>query len=199
MFPARSPVDTVPDADRPPHDDGSATDTKVFPIPRSNCIRLSALAQSVRVLRICTEGKAAGIVLLSKEGPGSCRKHRFEPGTRIRQLSARGEFIRIESVRLQVHKESIKIAPAEARSTESEGEASSFVTSNRESRLLPLDAIFEKKADWQLFTITDGRLITGQNPVSTFTAQALLNFLAAEKAAWIPIEERQFRKGKEEV
>ena len=65
--------------------------------------------------------------------------------------------------------------------------------------MLPLDAIFEKKADWQLFTITDGRLITGQNPVSTFTAQALLNFLAAEKAAWIPIEERQFRKGKEEV
>jgi putative intracellular protease/amidase len=44
--------------------------------------------------------------------------------------------------------------------------------------------IFEKKANWQPFAITDGRLITGQNPSSsTVTAQALLNFMAMEKAA----------------
>src|ERR1700749_3922894 len=44
-----------------------------------------------------------------------------------------------------------------------------------EDELLRLGAIFEKKADWQPFAVTDGRLITGQNPASsTFTAQALL-------------------------
>jgi putative intracellular protease/amidase len=53
-----------------------------------------------------------------------------------------------------------------------------------EDELLRLGAIFEKKANWQPFTITDGRLITGQNPASsTVTAQALLNYMAAKKAA----------------
>ena len=53
-----------------------------------------------------------------------------------------------------------------------------------EVELLRLGAIFEKKADWQPYFITDGRLITGQNPASsTITARALLNFLTAEKAA----------------
>jgi putative intracellular protease/amidase len=53
-----------------------------------------------------------------------------------------------------------------------------------EDELLRLGAIFEKKADWQPFSITDGRLITGQNPASsTSTAQALLEFMAPEKAA----------------
>ena len=55
-----------------------------------------------------------------------------------------------------------------------------------EDELLRLGAIFEKKADWQPFSITDGRLITGQNPASsTVTAQALLDFLnqVARKAA----------------
>jgi putative intracellular protease/amidase len=53
-----------------------------------------------------------------------------------------------------------------------------------EDELLRLGAIFEKKANWQPFTITDGRLITGQNPASsTGTAQALLKYMAAEKAA----------------
>ncbi|HET6933217.1 MAG TPA: type 1 glutamine amidotransferase domain-containing protein [Candidatus Angelobacter sp.] len=53
-----------------------------------------------------------------------------------------------------------------------------------EDELLRLGAIFEKKANWQPFSITDGRLITGQNPASsTVTAQALLRFMAAEKAA----------------
>ena len=53
-----------------------------------------------------------------------------------------------------------------------------------EDELLRLGAIFEKKANWQPFSITDGRLITGQNPASsTITAQALLRFLAMQKAA----------------
>jgi putative intracellular protease/amidase len=53
-----------------------------------------------------------------------------------------------------------------------------------EDELLRLGAIFEKKANWQPFAVTDGRLITGQNPASsTVTAQALLTFMAAEKAA----------------
>jgi len=53
-----------------------------------------------------------------------------------------------------------------------------------EDELLRLGAIFEKKANWQPFSITDGHLITGQNPASsTVTAQALLKRLATEKAA----------------
>ncbi len=53
-----------------------------------------------------------------------------------------------------------------------------------EDELLRLGAIFEKKKNWDPFTITDGRLITGQNPASsTITAQALLKFMAAKKAA----------------
>jgi putative intracellular protease/amidase len=53
-----------------------------------------------------------------------------------------------------------------------------------EDELLRLGAIFEKKADWQPFAITDGRLITGQNPASsTVTAQALLKLVGAEKVA----------------
>jgi hypothetical protein len=34
-----------------------------------------------------------------------------------------------------------------------------------EDELLRLGAIFEKKANWQPFAITDGRLITGRNPL----------------------------------
>ena len=53
-----------------------------------------------------------------------------------------------------------------------------------EDELMQLGAIFEKKADWQPFSVVDGRLITGQNPASsTVAAQDLLNLLAAEKAA----------------
>jgi putative intracellular protease/amidase len=53
-----------------------------------------------------------------------------------------------------------------------------------EDELLRLGAIFEKKANWQPFSITDGRLITGQNPASsTSAAQALLKVMAAERAA----------------
>jgi putative intracellular protease/amidase len=53
-----------------------------------------------------------------------------------------------------------------------------------EDELMRLGAIFEKMANWQPFSITDGRLITGQNPASsTSAAQALLKQLNAEKAA----------------
>ena len=53
-----------------------------------------------------------------------------------------------------------------------------------EDELLRLGAIFEKKADWQPFCITDGRLITGQNPASsTVTAQALLKLVGQKAAA----------------
>src|SRR5512133_44322 len=47
-----------------------------------------------------------------------------------------------------------------------------------EDELMRLGATFEKKADWQPFAVTDGRLITGQNPASsTCTAQALLKLM----------------------
>jgi putative intracellular protease/amidase len=53
-----------------------------------------------------------------------------------------------------------------------------------EDELMRLGAIFEKVADWQPFSIVDGRLVTGQNPASsTSAAQALLKLVAAEKAA----------------
>ncbi len=47
-----------------------------------------------------------------------------------------------------------------------------------EDELLRLGAVFEKVANWQPFSITDGRLITGQNPASsTSAAQALLRLM----------------------
>jgi putative intracellular protease/amidase len=53
-----------------------------------------------------------------------------------------------------------------------------------EDELLRLGAIFEKVADWQPFSIVDGRLVTGQNPASsTSAAQKLLKLVAGEKAA----------------
>ena len=53
-----------------------------------------------------------------------------------------------------------------------------------EDELLRLGAIFEKVANWQPFSIVDGRLVTGQNPASsTSAAQKLLKLLAGEKAA----------------
>lgn len=53
-----------------------------------------------------------------------------------------------------------------------------------EGELLRLGAVFEKVANWQPFSIVDGRLITGQNPASsTSAAQALLRLLAKGEAA----------------
>src|SRR6202795_2646560 len=52
-----------------------------------------------------------------------------------------------------------------------------------EDELMRLGAIFEKKANWQPFTITDGRLITGQNPASsTSAAQALLKLMTRSES-----------------
>ena len=51
-----------------------------------------------------------------------------------------------------------------------------------EDELLRLGAIYEKMANWQPFSITDGRRITGQNPASsTSAAQALLKLLTASE------------------
>jgi putative intracellular protease/amidase len=53
-----------------------------------------------------------------------------------------------------------------------------------EDELMRLGAIFEKRADWQPFSVVDDRLITGQNPASlTVAAQNVLNLPVAEKAA----------------
>jgi putative intracellular protease/amidase len=53
-----------------------------------------------------------------------------------------------------------------------------------EDELLRLGAIYEKMANWQPFSVTDGRLITGQNPASsTLTAQALLKFIGRKMTA----------------
>jgi putative intracellular protease/amidase len=53
-----------------------------------------------------------------------------------------------------------------------------------EDELLSLGAIYEKVRNWQPFAVVDGRLITGQNPASsTTTAQSLLQYFAAQRAA----------------
>src|SRR6202789_431945 len=52
-----------------------------------------------------------------------------------------------------------------------------------EDELIRLGAIFEKVANWQPFSVVDGRLITGQNPASsTVAAQNLINLLARKAA-----------------
>jgi len=52
-----------------------------------------------------------------------------------------------------------------------------------EDELLRLGAIYEKMADWQPFCVTDGRLVTGQNPASsTISAQALLKLMSASES-----------------
>jgi putative intracellular protease/amidase len=53
-----------------------------------------------------------------------------------------------------------------------------------EDELRRLGGLFEKVEDWKSFAITDGRLITGQNPASSeATAKALLNLMGEHKAA----------------
>src|SRR5271165_6898012 len=52
-----------------------------------------------------------------------------------------------------------------------------------EDELLRLGAIFEKKANWQPFSIVDGRLVTGQNPASsTSAAQALVKLMTGSES-----------------
>jgi len=51
-----------------------------------------------------------------------------------------------------------------------------------EDELLRLGAVFEKVANWQPFSIVDGRLVTGQNPASsTSAAQALLKLMTGSE------------------
>ncbi|MBB5255309.1 type 1 glutamine amidotransferase domain-containing protein [Rhizobium leguminosarum] len=53
-----------------------------------------------------------------------------------------------------------------------------------EDELKRLGGLYEKKANWASFAITDGRLITGQNPASsTAGAQALVKLLTTVQAS----------------
>jgi putative intracellular protease/amidase len=53
-----------------------------------------------------------------------------------------------------------------------------------EDELKRVGGLYEKAPDWQSFAITDGRLITGQNPASsTAAAQALLKVVSGRAAA----------------
>jgi putative intracellular protease/amidase/predicted enzyme related to lactoylglutathione lyase len=64
-----------------------------------------------------------------------------------------------------------------------------------EDELLRLGAIYEKMANWQPFSITDGRLITGQNPASsTSAAQALLKLMTASDSSMnsVQIEHKSY-------
>jgi putative intracellular protease/amidase/catechol 2,3-dioxygenase-like lactoylglutathione lyase family enzyme len=63
-----------------------------------------------------------------------------------------------------------------------------------EDEMMRLGAIFEKKMDWQSLVVTDGRLITGQNPASsTSTAQTLLNALGLEPSnSSVQIEQKSY-------
>src|SRR5580700_8421944 len=59
-----------------------------------------------------------------------------------------------------------------------------------EDELLRLGAVFEKLKNWQPLSITDGRLITGQNPASsTSAAKALLELLGKPAASWTSVVE----------
>src|SRR4051812_19339321 len=66
-----------------------------------------------------------------------------------------------------------------ANSEEEEVQLTKVVPFLVEDELKRLGGLFEKAPNWQSFAITDGRLITGQNPASsTAGAQALLKLLA---------------------
>jgi putative intracellular protease/amidase len=66
-----------------------------------------------------------------------------------------------------------------ANSEEEEVELTDVVPFLVEDELKRLGGVFEKAPNWQSFVITDGRLITGQNPASsTEGAQALLKLLS---------------------
>jgi len=70
-----------------------------------------------------------------------------------------------------------------ANSEEEEVQLTHVVPFLVEDELKRLGGLFEKAANWQSFVITDGRLITGQNPASsTAGAQALLKLLRDMRA-----------------
>jgi putative intracellular protease/amidase len=58
-----------------------------------------------------------------------------------------------------------------------------------EDELLRLGAVFEYWQDWTPFAITDGRLVTGQNPASsTVAARGLLKVLGRPAESWTTVE-----------
>ena len=60
-----------------------------------------------------------------------------------------------------------------------------------EDELKRLGGLYEKAADWASFVITDGRLVTGQNPASSKAgAEALLKLLAPARPRGITLERR---------
>jgi putative intracellular protease/amidase/predicted enzyme related to lactoylglutathione lyase len=64
-----------------------------------------------------------------------------------------------------------------------------------EDELLRLGATFEKLANWQPFSIVDGRLVTGQNPASsTSAAQALLKVMSGSESSMnsVQIEQKSY-------
>jgi putative intracellular protease/amidase/predicted enzyme related to lactoylglutathione lyase len=64
-----------------------------------------------------------------------------------------------------------------------------------EDELLRLGATFEKLANWQPFSIIDGRLVTGQNPASsTSAAQALLKVMSGSESSTnsVQIEQKSY-------
>jgi putative intracellular protease/amidase len=71
-----------------------------------------------------------------------------------------------------------------ANSEEEEVQLTEVVPFLVEDELKRLGGIFEKAPNWQSFVITDGHLITGQNPASsTAGAQALLKLLSTMQPA----------------
>ncbi|TAZ37818.1 type 1 glutamine amidotransferase domain-containing protein [Rhizobium ruizarguesonis] len=71
-----------------------------------------------------------------------------------------------------------------ANSEEEEVQLTHVVPFLVEDELKRLGGRYEKAANWQSFAITDGRLITGQNPASsTAGAQALVQLLAKQRAS----------------
>jgi putative intracellular protease/amidase len=79
------------------------------------------------------------------------------------------------------------MTPGARKARQSDTKVSTIPSSNcspPKLLFLSLGAIFEKKADWQPFSVVDGGLITGQNPASsTVAAQNVIDLLAGEKAA----------------
>ncbi|TAY87711.1 type 1 glutamine amidotransferase domain-containing protein [Rhizobium leguminosarum] len=71
-----------------------------------------------------------------------------------------------------------------ANSEEEEVQLTDVVPFLVEDELKRLGGLYEKAPNWQSFAITDGRLITGQNPASsTAGAQALVELLAKQSTA----------------
>jgi putative intracellular protease/amidase len=69
-----------------------------------------------------------------------------------------------------------------ANSEEEEVQLTHVVPFLVEDELKRLGGLYEKAPNWQSFAITDGRLITGQNPASsTAGAQALVTLLAGRR------------------